>query len=168
MHVAWLPRIVEFPSDDVLLHGLKAYTMYVYVGADYLNGLINRVTLLRAYVLERYTKLDRAQVEQLANSSRNRDLKAFDDDVIILACEKEFNRVWFFWFDCDVSDCCIGWANCNDFAEAQLELEQGLTKAANLNADLRGKEREDWEALSDWVALPVEYTSRQGYTRFNV
>ena len=32
----------------------------------------------------------------------------FEDDVIILAYEKNTNAYWYFWFDCDVSDCSVG------------------------------------------------------------
>lgn len=36
------------------------------------------------------------------------DLSVFRDDVLVLSRTGRDNEYMFFWFDCDVSDCCIG------------------------------------------------------------
>lgn len=38
----------------------------------------------------------------------NPELSCFDDDIMCLQHNPASNLFWFFWFDQDVSDCCIG------------------------------------------------------------
>jgi hypothetical protein len=42
-----------------------------------------------------------------ANRTYHTDIEIFQDDVLLLSKIGE-NSYWFFWFDRDVSDCCIG------------------------------------------------------------
>jgi hypothetical protein len=50
------------------------------------------------------------------NRSKHTKLGAFGDDVLILSKIKK-NLYIYFWFDCDVSDCCIGIFETNDYED---------------------------------------------------
>lgn len=152
--ISWLPGRQEFASSHTLLHGLAPNILYSCVGVDYLNGLINHVVPLRLYLLERYRKLDLDNVAKVVAESNHthKNLTDFDDDVIVLAREERYPQCyWLFWFDCDVSDCCIGWCTHEDEAWVCRELERWLDAIA-----AKGQ-------ISDWIRLPAEY---RGTLRF--
>lgn len=122
----YLPDSVMYPRGmpwDFPLH-----VMQEYVSSSLLNGFINYGTVLSAWLINRYRSLDRPAPEWaadedrgpkralvdkfLANERAHPNIGILDDDVLILtrckhADPKEVEYA-FFWFDCDVSDCCIG------------------------------------------------------------
>ena len=88
---------------------------YEYVSSTLLNGIINYVDIICANVLCRYT--DNGKENELEKriedfnkfgSEYHTKLSQFKDDVIILAYEENTKAYWYFWFDCDVSDCFVG------------------------------------------------------------
>ena len=88
---------------------------YEYVSSTLLNGIINYVDIICANVLCRYTDIGKEnelqkQIEEFNKSDGeyNTELGQFSDDVIILAYEENTKAYWYFWFDYDVSDCCVG------------------------------------------------------------
>lgn len=82
-----------------------------YISSIFLNGWINYVEPVRAFVIQRYEDDYYAlntRVEQWNKKERHHtQLNFFEDDVLLLA-RSEIGDWWYFWFDCDVSDCCIG------------------------------------------------------------
>lgn len=129
----------EYPCN-IALHPLPLGMEYLYVTTTFLNGFINYVKPIKAFVLGRYRTWD----EQLEHTisvqeppgSRNwvqRECKSknelfdaltvpeavmhvkldvdFQDDVLILARAGKIDDqvcYYFFWFDRDCSDSCIG------------------------------------------------------------
>ena len=111
----------DYPSE--IVHNPLPYgTVWCYISSTFLNGIINYVTPISCYVIDRYTADDEVVREgftkrELINSivsgeNHQVNLHCFQDDIIILAKiktnEKDDGKYIFFWFDCDVSDCCIG------------------------------------------------------------
>jgi len=105
--------IIEYPDREQLLTGPSEGYDYVYVSNTYLNGFINYVDIISAYMIRRYSI---GSDDEWNEACKNVDLLADDvhtdisdsskfDDVIILA-ESE-HCYWIFWDDCDCSDCCI-------------------------------------------------------------
>jgi len=131
----------EFPKIgmDILPMG----TDYVYVSCTFLNGFINYVKPLKAFVLGRYHGWDEeldspneihiqdppGSRQWVKPSLKTKDefFKAltvpgavahskldtdFQDDVLILAKSEENHKgewcYFYFWYDRDSSDCCIG------------------------------------------------------------
>lgn len=87
-----------------------------YISSTFLNGWINYVKPVKAYVIARYRNGEKLaeRVEAFKKEQPpHTDLYYFQDDVHILAHSdsKEpgaANDWWYFHFDCDVSDCSIG------------------------------------------------------------
>lgn len=90
--------------------------LYTYVSSTLLNGVINYVEPIKAYLLDRYREDEELEeIEKTVNQFNNCEvdffhtkLDMFKDDLILLAYEDESDYYWYFWFDCDVSDCQIG------------------------------------------------------------
>lgn len=93
-----------------------------YVSSTFLNGWINYVTPIKAFLITRYRPHSQ-NVKDLAEFKKappfhSRLEKAFHDDILLLARHpvrdwtapsgRFTNEYWFFWFDRDVSDCQIG------------------------------------------------------------
>jgi hypothetical protein len=85
-----------------------------YVSSTFLEGWINYVQIINAYVIFRYSNpgKTRQRVERfnLIDGIIHTKLGQFGDDVLILAkgSERDGPLYWFFWFDRDSSDCMIG------------------------------------------------------------
>ena len=89
-----------------------------YISSTFLNGFINYVDIKFAFLVDRYTIDDgyndhedvelkkQALIDFLRKKDVHTHLSEFQDDIIVLG-EVEKNSYMFFWFDCDVSDCCI-------------------------------------------------------------
>lgn len=84
-----------------------------YISHTFLNGWINYVKPISAFVIPRYSKDGEEYYklkENVEKFNRQKDIHSqlnLGDDVLILARDKRMDW-WFFWFDCDVSDCSIG------------------------------------------------------------
>lgn len=82
-----------------------------YISSTFLDGWINYVEPVSAFVVSRYSENFanvKAKLEEWATKPPpHTKLGELDDDVFILA-RTQTGHLWFFWFDCDVSDCSIG------------------------------------------------------------
>lgn len=95
--------------------------LWCYISSSFLNGFLNYAKPIKAYAINRYTpREDNELLVQKFNSGRTRLHtkmgQIFDDDVLILS-KNELGEYWFFWCDCDVSDCCIGRFTTSDSEE---------------------------------------------------
>ena len=125
---------VDYPSfsEDILPYA----TMYCYVASSFLNGLVNYSKPIKAFVLGRYTRWDEVVDHELSIQDPPGSFKwtkktfatkddlygqliikdqgfhvkldnDFQDDVLMLSVDDD-GVYWFFWYDQDCSDCCIG------------------------------------------------------------
>jgi len=133
----YLPDSVMYPSR--MPWEFDSGTMYEYVSSTMLNGFINYGSVMSAWLINRYRSLDRPMPEWadpeevedngpkrqlvdkwLADTRGHPNIGVLDDDVLILTKRKHSahdtteGKYAFFWFDCDVSDCCIGKFETND------------------------------------------------------
>jgi len=130
---------IEYPNN-VALDPIPIGILWSYISSTFLNGFINYVTIVKAFVLGRYyawdeeinytisvmdppgsfnwtekkckTKDDLYQelVKKKAVFHVNPDYD-FQDDVVILAKAGNTEAgicYFYFWYDMDCSDCCIG------------------------------------------------------------
>ncbi len=101
---------IEYPND-VALNPLPMNTLWSYISSTFLNGFVNYVEILKVYVLDRYED-DKTDAVLNLTKQCHTDLRQFGDDIILLGKiennEDSLNKFMFFWFDMDVSDCCIG------------------------------------------------------------
>src|SRR6266545_2290727 len=137
---SYFTETVEFPRE-VAHNPLPYGTVWVYISSTFLNGFINYVQPISCFVVDRYTPPDQAlenkkfrmskknAIESIISGKENfshTDLHCLEDDIILLAeievNEKDvLNKFMFFWFDCDVSDCCIGKFETADTKEQVIE-----------------------------------------------
>ena len=124
---------IDYPKD---VGGtiLPINTCWNYISSTFLNGFINYVDIIKAYVIGRYTEWDEeiegvniqdppnsfnwvefsGTKEQVYNKVTEEgrlfhtDISMLQDDVLILAKAKGSDIYYFFWFDMDCSDCNIG------------------------------------------------------------
>lgn len=129
---------VQYPSSALLAGEiLPLGTYYSYVSSTFLNGLLNYVIPFSVILLDRYSSMDdlieaddlpaymepagslnwvkpteampKSKVVELYTQpgrTFHSKLDTFRDDILILG--RVGNHYWFFWFDMDVSDCCVG------------------------------------------------------------
>lgn len=121
---------IEYPGGELLVDGIKDGISFDYVSSTYLNGFINYVNLIDAYMIRRYKELDRVIANKrppmiqssedlswedscalIDNGIDDPSIAHFKftskkyDDLLILA--KQAGSYWVFWVDCDCSDCCL-------------------------------------------------------------
>jgi hypothetical protein len=151
--------VIEYPSliaTDILPWNVK----WRYISQAFLNGFINYVEPVKAYVLSRYTSWDQfighveirdnfrlidfhgtklEVYEKIIEPGRmsHTELSCLCDDIVILATPKDLDvnspsLYYYFWFDMDVSDCCIGRFKTHDSLEVVVDkftshcIEQGV------------------------------------------
>jgi hypothetical protein len=100
-----------------------------YISSTFLDGWINYVKPIKVFAISRYTpsaKLEARVKEFYEEDHFHTKFHPLGDDVVLL-CREEFRKhsngqgldnphlekgeeqgYWFFWYDCDVSDCSIG------------------------------------------------------------
>lgn len=132
----------DYPQEVV--HNILPYgTIWCYISNTFLNGLVNYAKPIKCYILERHSDNNKqvrissispklkysGTKNELINKINSFELKfheaslrIFNDDVIILSeipttLNDDINRYIFFWFDYEVSDCCIGKFETNDSEE---------------------------------------------------
>lgn len=169
------------PTQTLLELGL----WHTYLSSTFLNGWINYVTPIAASMITRYQghskNLEQVQKFHDPNDPEfkgHTNLGRFGDDVLLLGCsnptDKHFfiepppeKTYWLFWFDCDVSDCCIGrfrtdvpeeqiiadfreWAN-----DLSLELSQGYSgnDCCEENQDSKPALHLDVKHFSGWISF---------------
>lgn len=112
------PDALEYP--DVCEICMKPGAWQTYVSSTFLNGWINYVRIKKVFLITRYRDhaANLAAVEACKNGRDvHTSLRVVGDDVLILAQEEGRSMWWVFWFDCDVSDCCIGRFESSETAE---------------------------------------------------
>lgn len=123
----YFPHSVEYPDPTKVM--LEPGWLLSYIDSTFLGGWVNHVKILDAYLITRYqshsVNLEQARAfDQRVDAGEitRQNLSGFGDDVLVLARENPSNRpstdyqydlalgnrYWFFWFDQDSSDCCIG------------------------------------------------------------
>jgi len=113
------------PTEDILPLGER----WDYISSTFLNGWINYVKIISARLITRYAEdgyegnIIRAKKWHNDNTYHSKFVD-LGDDVLILAKDdvKRFQidrtpYYWFFWFDMDGSDCCIGRFRSDDHEE---------------------------------------------------
>jgi len=97
---------VDYPIDCVE-EGVPRNTLFCYISDSYLNGFINYVNNDKAVMIKRYRE-EGAYSELISSFGEqyHSKLSILPDDVLIAGSSK--NSYWFFWYDKDNSDCCIG------------------------------------------------------------
>jgi len=104
------PTEVEFMTEDLVSNFRSGY-IYHYVGSTFLNGYVNYIKPIKLYLLERYRTQGKIFEETVWRPfveapPFHTDLNGLDDDVFILG--ETNDHYYFFWYDCDCSDCAIG------------------------------------------------------------
>lgn len=137
---------------------------YNYVSHTVLDGVINYVTPIKIFLLDRYTT-DLEKRQQLLNKFHNEpethtSFSMLEDDVLILAHEDDSNYYWFFWSDCDCSDCEIGRFKTTDSREEVIESFTEWVKGRQINycskyhPEREGKVEEvDCSKVRGWVSF---------------
>lgn len=135
---------VEYPTN-VVGEILPINTLWSYISNSFLEGFINYVNIDCAYVLGRYQDWDAefdepivlhgAHPEQKSCTTKSEVFEfittvkqchtkiwSFQDDVVLLSRARHDPSIYlYFWFDCDVSDCCIGRFQTHDTHEQVVE-----------------------------------------------
>lgn len=111
----------EYPNPPVDM--LPVGKLYSYISTTFLDGWINYVEIKSAFLITRYREHEQnvAAVDKFNEGGEFHTClgKQLDDDVLILARAKSRDPFdidtdgcgphwWFFWFDRDCSDSCIG------------------------------------------------------------
>lgn len=171
---------VEYPKD--VAHNTLPYgTIWCYISSTFLNGLVNYVKPISCFVIDRYTSPQTVISNEHGRKSEliksiiegkkvyHTNLHMFQDDFIILSkIENEENdgkgRYMFFWFDCDVSDCCIGKFETEDDIETvKNSVKLWLDERKFENKDLNFEVDMD-NGILDYSELPVSFLS--GWLKF--
>jgi hypothetical protein len=101
----------EYP-EKLAERGVPNNTYLTYVSTTFLNGYVNYIDIISAYLVNRYdidedwTDDNIKHWTDKLGKDFHSDLSEIFDDVLILG-ETE-NCYWYLWSDCDVSDSCIG------------------------------------------------------------
>lgn len=102
---------IDYPNLTGQAALLPLGVLHCYVSSTFLNGWINYVTPVRAYLRTRYQthEVNERDVAAFRESKHvHADLGTmFSDDIDILARD-DAGCWWYFGFDQDVSDCVIG------------------------------------------------------------
>ena len=115
----YIKKTVDCPGKDIV-DNFEANTDYEYISTTFLNGYINYVKPIKAFMIRRYSYVNeesRALDEDLswndAIKNLNKELDKFHtdlsscnlDDISILAESEKY--YWWFYADRDCSDSCI-------------------------------------------------------------
>jgi hypothetical protein len=142
--------------------------------------MINYVKPINCFVLDRYTPNDEnvgdGTKKELINAiisgkkeMYHTNMKCFNDDIILLAeIENDQNdykgRYIFFWFDYDVSDCCIGKFETNDTKEEVIQaMKNWLDESIEENKDKIVEENCD-NGIINYTELPISFL--RGWVKF--
>jgi hypothetical protein len=107
-----MPDTYEYPNPTET--PLKPGVQYQYISQTHLNGWINYVRPVAAYVITRYAddgyegNLRRVEAWHAKPTVHTKLYGIAGDDVIILARGETAGDWWVFEYDCDVSDCFLG------------------------------------------------------------
>ena len=115
----------EYPNPTEL-DILPVNCQYLYITNTFLNGFINYVTIIKAFLITRYEPFSKNLKSVLIfhdesiNKVHTNINKFFNDDIVILAVS-DFGDFWYFYYDQDTSDCSIGRFKTGDSEEKVIE-----------------------------------------------
>lgn len=96
------------------------------------------------------------------------NLRCFSDDIIIIAeiehNEKDINKFMFFWFDMDVSDCCIGRFITTDSKEQVKESVINWLEVSKKENEGKTVEEHSDSGIINYTELPLSFIS--GWVKF--
>lgn len=135
----YFPGVREYGDPVEIM--MEPGTLISYIATTFLNGWINYVKVVSAFLVTRYQGHDRnaaaAEAFNTTTSFHTDAATGLQDDVTILARPEHANEWWFFYSDRDVSDCQIGRFQTDDTPEQVLELfERHARTCSRHNADL--------------------------------
>ena len=174
---------IDYPKEvahDPIPYG----TVWCYISSTFLNGFINYVEPIKCYLIDRYTsdnkKVDdnhtKGELKEKILSGENETfhtkLNCFRDDIIILAeietnnydSNNKLNKFMFFYFDEDVSDCCIGRFETNDSKEEVIQSIINWLEREKLNNNGRIINENTESGIINYTELPPSFL--QGWIKF--
>lgn len=159
------------PMSNLMLRGHMLGMFYEYVGTPWLEAMVNRCTpLLSAFVVERYRVLDPSKLAEVARQQGfHAKLSPFGNDVLLLGrCVDEEDGAptyVVFWFDCDVSDSCIGFFKTDDPKETVLAAfeEWVRSRAAAWKGDEVEAADGNGKGVASGEAWPIPLESLRGW-----
>jgi len=137
---------------------------YFYISSIFLDGWINYVTIIKAFLITNYEPYDN-NLKSLENFNdinfnhiHTKINKFFDDDVALLAKSKS-GQFWFFYYDQDCSDCIIGRFETADSNEVVMQyftnfcnkLSLSYTNADNL--EIKPAIELDVKMFKGWISF---------------
>jgi len=145
---------VDYP-DNICIDILPWDVCWCYVSSTFLNGFINYGVPAAFIVLDRYNKDNKKAIDKMLNENFvHSDLHEIGDDVMILL-EIGRGKWMFFWYDCDVSDCCIGRFQSddsfNDIASSIILFLNGCVEDSK--SDITGYTVIPKENLRGWISF---------------
>lgn len=163
------------PMAELMLRGHALGILYGCVGTPWLEAMVNRCQpWLSAFVVERYRVLNAEKVAEVAQQQGpHARLHSFDNDVLLLgrcldvdpldAAEAPAYAV--FWFDCDVSDSCIGFFKTDDPKEKVVAAfeEWVRSRAAAWTGDEVDNADGTGKGISQGQAWPIPLVSLKGW-----
>lgn len=166
----YLPGAEDYPNKaSLMLRGHALGMFYGYVGTTWLDAMVNDCTpLLAAFVVERYRVLDPGMLAQVAKQQGfHSKLGAFNDDVLLLGqCLDEEDGAPVYvvlWFDCDVSDSCIGFFKTDDPKEKVVAVFEAWVRerAAGWKGDT--VDGADGKGIASGQVWPIPLESLKGW-----
>ena len=146
---------IDYPTSSQLLDELTCGTMYNYVSSTFLNGLINYVTPLKIYLLERYETFNQDKFDKIiANKQYHTKLDCFRDDVMLLG--ETDGYYWVFWFDMDCSDCSIGRASKLAYTKEEMLICFEEYVKSHIESNERPKDK-DVECITGYHEIPLDF-----------
>jgi len=165
------------PYGEILPFG----TFYEYAGTPFLDGFINHVVILSAFVIGRYKKWDekidcpieyldedgtwvkksdltKKEAYDLLISKDNRHVRLdtyFSDDVLILAKMEDSDEYWIFWYDRDSSDSCIGRFKTSVLEEIVQQLFENYVREKNLEENINRLRYPN--NIEEYKPIPLSY-----------
>jgi len=175
---------IDYPQE--VAHNPIPYgTVWCYISSTFLNGFINYVTPIKCYLIDRYTpnneKVDdnhtKGELKQKIlygeNEMFHTELNCFRDDIVILAeidaedydsNNNKLNKFMFFYFDEDVSDCCIGKFETNDSKEEVIQSIINWLEREKLNNIGRTVKENTESGIINYTELPLSFI--KGWVKF--
>lgn len=162
--IKYFKHEIEYPNP-IFSEILPDNILYSYISSTFLNGFINYIKPIKAYVIHRYLQPNedisknnvqyrdsnwiwhnfkgtkQELIDRVKSNSiefYHTDLHCFDDDLIILGRNEEVSCQYiYFYFDSDVSDCEIGRFSTNDPIEKiGIEIEKRIINNENTFEEL--------------------------------